>query len=121
VLQVNAVSKAYGDALILDEISFVVNLGDRVGLVGPNSSGKTTLLRIIVGQEEPDRGSIRISPADLSIGYPAQSLGFVAGATVGEVMQQAVKDLGSSEQQLRTLTQRMSSSQGAELMRLMDE
>ena len=122
MLQINHISKAYGDDVILEDVSFVLNPGDRVGLVGPNGCGKTTLLRIIVGQEQPDRGTVRTSPADVSVGYLAQALEFEPGATVGDVMRQAVEGLHEAERQVETLAQRMSvAPSDDELARLMDE
>jgi ATP-binding cassette subfamily F protein 3 len=50
---------AFGDRTLFDEVSFQVNEGDRVGLVGPNGTGKTTLLRLILGELTPDRGEVR--------------------------------------------------------------
>jgi ATP-binding cassette subfamily F protein 3 len=121
MLQVSNLSKAYGDDVILENISFVVNPGERVGLVGPNGCGKTTLLRIIVGQEQPDRGSVRFSPADVTVGYLAQALEFEPGATVGDVMRQAIEGLHEVEQQVEALAQQMTIAQGDELARLMDD
>jgi ATP-binding cassette subfamily F protein 3 len=122
MLQINHISKAYGDDVILEDVSFVLNPGDRVGLVGPNGCGKTTLLRIIVGQEQPDRGTVHTSPADVTVGYLAQALEFEPGATVGDVMRQAVEGLYEAERQVETLAQRMSvAACDDELARLMDE
>jgi ATP-binding cassette subfamily F protein 3 len=121
MLRVSNLSKAYGDDAILEDVSFIVNPGDRVGLVGPNGCGKTTLLRIIVGQEKPDRGSIRLSSADLTVGYLAQALEFDPGATVEDVMRQAVEGLREAEHQVEALAQQMSFAQGDALARLMDE
>ena len=121
MLQVSNLSKTYGDDVILEDVSFVVNPGERVGLVGPNGCGKTTLLRIIVGQEQPDRGSVRFSPADVTVGYLAQALEFEAGATVGDVMRQAVEGLHEAERQVEALAQQMTVAQGDELAPLMDE
>jgi ATP-binding cassette subfamily F protein 3 len=120
-LQVNHLSKAYGDDVILEDVSFVVNPGQRVGLVGPNGCGKTTLLRIIVGQEQPDRGGVRFSPADVTVGYLAQALEFQPGATVGDVMRQAVEGLREAERLVEALAQQIPTAQGDELARLMDE
>ncbi|UCC65516.1 MAG: ABC-F family ATP-binding cassette domain-containing protein [Anaerolineae bacterium] len=121
MLQVSNLSKTYGDDVILENVSFVVNAGDRVGLVGPNGCGKTTLLRIIVGQEKPDQGSVRLSPAHVTAGYLAQSLEFETGATVGDVMRQAVKGLREAECRVEALAQEMAVALGDELSRLMDE
>ena len=121
MLQISNLSKAYGDDVVLANVSFVVNPGDRAGLVGPNGCGKTTLLRIIVGQEKTDQGSVRLSPADVTLGYLAQSLEFDPGATVGDVMRQATEGLREAERRMKALAQRMASAEGDELARLMDE
>ena len=60
VIQLDGVSKAYGELLLLDAFSASILPGSIVGVVGPNGAGKTTLLKMITGQEQPDRGSIRI-------------------------------------------------------------
>ena len=52
--------KAYGDKLLFDDLSFALPRGGIVGIIGPNGAGKTTLFRMIVGQEQPDAGSLRI-------------------------------------------------------------
>ncbi len=121
MLQVSNIAKAYGDDMILDSVSFVVNPGERVGLVGPNGCGKTTLLRIIAGQEPPDRGSVRLSPANIRVGYLAQALEFVPGATVGDVMREATAALHEAGQQVEALAAQMAAAQGAEQARLMEE
>ncbi|MFB0536045.1 MAG: ribosomal protection-like ABC-F family protein [Anaerolineae bacterium] len=121
MLQVSSLSKAYGDDVILEDVSFVVNPGQRVGLVGPNGCGKTTLLRIIVGQEQPDRGSVRFSPTNVSVGYLAQALEFEPEATVGDVMRQTVEGLREAERQVEALARQMAIAQGDELAPLMDE
>ena len=121
MLQVNNLSKAYGDDVILENVSFVVNPGERVGLVGPNGCGKTTLLRIVVGQEQPDGGSVRFSPTGVTVGYLAQALEFEPGATVGDVMRQAVEGLHEAERQVEVLAQRIAVALGDELPPLMEE
>lgn len=121
MLHVSDLSKTYGDDVILENVSFIVNPGERVGLVGPNGCGKTTLLRIIVGQERPDRGSVRFSPAGVTVGYLAQSLEFEPGATVGDVMHQAIEGLHEAERQVEALARQMAVAPSDELACLMDE
>jgi ATP-binding cassette subfamily F protein 3 len=86
VLQVSNLSKRYGDDVILDGVSFVINPGDRVGLIGPNGCGKTTLLRCIMGEESPDGGSVTLSPLDLRLGYLAQGLEYAPSEAVGDLL-----------------------------------
>jgi len=121
MLQVRNLCKTYGDDVILQNVSFVVNPGERLGLVGPNGCGKTTLLRIIVGQERADQGRVHFAPPDVTVGYLAQSLEFEPEATVGDVMRQAVEGLREAERQVEALARQMAVVQGNELARLMDE
>jgi sulfate-transporting ATPase len=60
VIELNGVSKGYGDYLLLDELNLSIPPGSIVGVIGPNGAGKTTLLKLITGQEQPDRGVISI-------------------------------------------------------------
>ncbi len=60
VIEVEGVSKGYGDRLLLDNFSAKIPPGSIVGVIGPNGAGKTTLLKMITGQETPDQGTIRI-------------------------------------------------------------
>ncbi len=87
MLHVSNISKSYGVDTVLAGISFVANAGERIGLVGPNGCGKTTLLRIIAGAEAADKGRVRFGPPDLSVGYLAQALEFAPD----EIMDQALK------------------------------
>jgi len=86
MLQVNNLSKSYGDDVILDRVSFVVNPGDRVGLIGPNGCGKTTLFRCIIDQEPPDSGHVALSPPDLRLGYLAQGLEYGPQDTLDDLL-----------------------------------
>jgi sulfate-transporting ATPase len=60
VIEADHISKAYGDRLLIEDLSFKLPKGDIVGIIGPNGAGKTTLFRMIMGLEKPDTGSIRI-------------------------------------------------------------
>jgi len=113
---VNNLHKAYGDNVILSGATFTLNHGDRASLVGPNGCGKTTLLRIIVGQERPDQGSVSWQPPDLRIGYLEQALTYPEGTTVGVAMR---GELAQAENAVRELAERMAGASGAELERLM--
>ena len=60
VIELNGITKAYGDKLLIDGLSLSIPPGSIVGVIGPNGAGKTTLLRLITGQEQPDRGFISL-------------------------------------------------------------
>ncbi|HUI26216.1 MAG TPA: energy-dependent translational throttle protein EttA [Candidatus Kryptonia bacterium] len=60
VIEAKNVRKAYGDNLLMDDVNFLLPRGGIVGVIGPNGAGKTTLFRMIIGQEQPDAGSVRV-------------------------------------------------------------
>lgn len=72
VVEVDSVKKAYGDQLLIDDLSFKVPKGAIVGIIGGNGAGKTTLFRMICGNEEPDEGYIRLGET-VDLGYVDQS------------------------------------------------
>ncbi len=72
VVDVEGLSKAFGDRLLIDELSFKLPPGGIVGVIGPNGAGKTTLFKMIVGQEKPDAGAIRLGDT-VKVSYVDQS------------------------------------------------
>jgi ATP-binding cassette ChvD family protein len=72
VIEVENLSKAYGDRLLIDNLSFKLPPGGIVGVIGPNGAGKTTLFRMLTGQEKPDTGSIRLGDT-VKLSYVDQS------------------------------------------------
>ena len=72
VIQAESVSKAYGDKLLIDGMTFSLPPGGIVGIIGPNGAGKTTTFRMIAGQESPDSGTIRTGET-VSLAYVDQS------------------------------------------------
>jgi ATP-binding cassette subfamily F protein 3 len=71
MIQLQSLTKSFGERVLLDAVSWQVSDGERVGLCGPNGAGKTTLLRMLAGLEEPDAGTIT-RPAALTVGYLPQ-------------------------------------------------
>ena len=61
ILRLEGVRREIGDFVILDSVSAALARGERVGLVGPNGTGKTTLLEIVAGRGEPDGGSVHLN------------------------------------------------------------
>lgn len=72
-VEINNLSKAYGDRHIINDFSYIFLKNDRIGIVGPNGCGKTTLLKLIMGIVEPDEGEIVIGQT-VKIGYYAQEI-----------------------------------------------
>jgi energy-dependent translational throttle protein EttA len=72
VIELQAVSKGYGDRLLIDDLSLIIPPGSIVGVIGPNGAGKTTLLRLITGQVEPDSGRLRLGET-VKLAYADQS------------------------------------------------
>jgi energy-dependent translational throttle protein EttA len=78
VVEVEGLSKAFGDRLLIDNLSFKLPPGGIVGVIGPNGAGKTTLFKMITGQEKPDAGSIRLGET-VKLGYVDQSRAHLEG------------------------------------------
>jgi ATP-binding cassette ChvD family protein len=72
VIEAQGLSKAYGDKLLFDDLTFSLPPGGIVGVIGPNGAGKTTLFKLIRGEEQPDAGSVRIGET-VRLGYVDQS------------------------------------------------
>ncbi|MDX2155350.1 MAG: energy-dependent translational throttle protein EttA [Hyphomicrobiaceae bacterium] len=72
VIEVEGLSKAFGDRLLIDNLSFQLPPGGIVGIIGPNGAGKTTLFRMLTGQEKPDKGSIKLG-STVKLSYVDQS------------------------------------------------
>jgi ATP-binding cassette ChvD family protein len=72
VVEARGLRKAYGDLLLMDDVSFTLPRGGIVGVIGPNGAGKTTLFRLITGQEQPDAGTLRLGET-VKLGYVDQN------------------------------------------------
>jgi ATP-binding cassette subfamily F protein 3 len=84
LISVNGIHKSFGDQPLFDGLSFAINRRERVGLVGRNGHGKTTLLRMVVGEESADAGEITI-PRRYRIGHLEQHLEFTQSTAIEEV------------------------------------
>jgi ATP-binding cassette subfamily F protein 3 len=85
MLSAHSISKTYGLHTVLQDITFNISHNDRLGLIGPNGCGKTTLLRILTGQEMPDSGTVVRTPPALRIGYLPQGFDLDPSLTLAEV------------------------------------
>jgi len=78
VIEATQLRKAYGERLLMDDVTFALPRGGIVGVIGPNGAGKTTLFRMIVGQEQPDAGTLRVGET-VVLSYVDQSRDALAG------------------------------------------
>ena len=102
-LQVNNLTKSFGDHILFEDITFGVAQGQKIGLIAKNGTGKTTLLNIIAGKEDYDSGSV-VFRNDLRVGYLEQAPQYPAGLTVLQAcfysQNETVKLLAEYEQAL---------------------
>lgn len=97
MIQAFNLSKSYGRQLIFDEVGFTVNAGERIGLVGRNGHGKTTLFRMLLGDEHQDSGTISI-PSGYTIGHLSQHIRFSQKNVLAEAcLSLPVRDDGVDE------------------------
>ncbi|MDA7846394.1 energy-dependent translational throttle protein EttA [Amylibacter sp.] len=103
VIEVNNISKAFGDNLLIDDLSFSLPPGGIVGVIGPNGAGKSTLFRMLTGQETPDSGAVEFGDT-VQLSYVDQSRADLDGKkTVWEEISggQEVIELGDAEMNSR--------------------
>ena len=106
VLSVSDINKTYGTDVILENISFHINEGEKVGIVGVNGAGKTTLLNILSGELKPDSGNVFIAK-ETSLGYLKQRDQFDSEKTVMEEVQGIFGHLEEMEKEIEDLTHRI--------------
>ncbi len=106
MLRADHLAKSYGITLLFEGVSFVLNAGERAGLVGINGSGKSTLLRLLACLEEPDEGSVFLSRGE-TVGYLPQSMEHLHGQTLRAILESARGDLPLIRERIRLLESEM--------------
>jgi macrolide transport system ATP-binding/permease protein len=120
LLTTHNLAKAFGAITVLNDISFVINAGDRVGLVGGNGVGKSTLLQVLTEQEEADSGSFAFAPA-LETGYLPQTTPEFYGQTIEDLILESVGNLRQLEERMRQLEAAMATASEEALPALLEE
>lgn len=112
MLAVSNITKQFrGDsAPLLRNISFTVNAGERIGLIGPNGCGKTTLIQIITGALTPDSGSVTLTPPNLRLGYLAQALAVDDAVLIRDVLYPDASVLQSAENEVERLAEALAAA-----------
>lgn len=108
MLSVSNITVQFGSKRLFEDVSFIVNPRDRIGLVGSNGAGKSTLLKIIAGQSEPDKGQIAVSK-HTTVGYLPQDGITYAGKTLYEEVYSAVGDVSALKEEIDDVQKEMES------------
>src|SRR5689334_8950220 len=110
-LQGLTIAKSFGTEVVLRDASFVLNAGEKVGLVGENGVGKSTLLRIIAGQIEPDAGRVVVAPR-ITIGYLPQEMPLAPGQTVERLLASSQVALAETAERMGQLESELAAVSG---------
>jgi ATP-binding cassette subfamily F protein 3 len=119
VLSVQAAGRRFADRILFSDVSFRLTRGDRAGLIGPNGTGKSTLLRIVAGLDVPDSGSIALARGT-AIGFLQQELLVDVDGTVEEHARGAASHLAELEAELRAMEHELASGDPELLERYAD-
>ncbi len=110
MLTVHHLHKSYGIQPILQDISFSIGQRERMGLIGPNGCGKTTLMRILAGIEQPDSGTVVSTRPNLRIGYLAQGMEFEPDQTIHSALQPDPVSQAELEAEIESLAAALTST-----------
>lgn len=120
ILACQKITKAFGGDTILNDISFLINEGEKAALIGINGAGKTTLLKVITGEYEADGGEV-VLQRGTTMGYLSQVIDVTSRRTIYEEMLDAKKDIITMEQDIRELEKAISHLSGEELEKAMEK
>ncbi len=107
MISVSQVTVSFGGGSLFEDISFLINPRDRIGLAGKNGAGKSTLLKILAGQQKPESGTISM-PGSCTVGYLPQDMVHKNGKTVYDETSEAFSELKRLERKIADLSQAMS-------------
>ena len=120
ILSANKLTKAYGEEVIFKDVSFSINAGDKVGLIGKNGTGKTTLLNILSGEWDATEGEFFV-PGDVRVGYLKQRDNFFREDTVIEAIDGIYSDLHRIEREIARVTAQIDSEPSEDLITRLDQ
>ncbi|MGM1055174.1 MAG: ABC-F family ATP-binding cassette domain-containing protein [Bacteroidota bacterium] len=106
MLNIHNLSISFGGETLFDEITFRLGAGDRVGLIGKNGAGKSTMLKILSGEQEANTGQIA-KDKELKIGFLKQDIDFIQGRTVEEEAQQAFEEIKAIEKKMEFINEQL--------------
>jgi ATP-binding cassette subfamily F protein 3 len=120
VVTLKDVHKSFGPEIVLDGLNLVLHDSEKVGLIGPNGSGKTTILKLILGQVKPEMGSVS-KKKNLRIGYLPQEPVFSGERTLIEEMHAGFESILNIQKRMLSMAHRLGSLSGVELETAMKE
>ena len=103
---INELTVNFGERYLFNKISFIVNKSDRIGLVGKNGAGKSSLLKIIAGESESDGGNISM-PSGFRVGYLPQDMDFAFGKTVMEEAKSVFKEVNGINDKINQINEQL--------------
>ncbi|MFN4762493.1 ABC-F family ATP-binding cassette domain-containing protein [Gillisia sp. Q332] len=119
MLNIHNLSISFGGETLFDEITFRLGAGDRVGLIGKNGAGKSTMLKILSGEQEATTGQIA-KDKELKIGFLKQDIDFIQGRTVQEEAQQAFEEIKAIEKKMEFINEQLTTRTDYESEAYMD-
>lgn len=120
ILSCNNITKTFGTDAILSDCSFHIEEREKAAIVGPNGTGKSTLLKIIMGRLPADDGTVTISK-DKTLGYLAQHQNLSSDGTIYDELLSVKKDIIALEEKIRETEQQMKNATGEQLDTLLDQ
>ena len=105
MISVNQLTIEFGGFQLFNDVSFLINPKDRVGLVGKNGAGKSTLLKVFMGIQTPTKGNITV-PADISLGYLPQNMICKDSRTVFDETREAFSEVLKIDEQIKKITEK---------------
>ncbi len=118
ILACSHINKKFNDEILFSDVTFHINDKERAALVGSNGTGKTTLLRIIMGEQPADGGEV-ILAKDRTVGYLPQQQGYHSDNSIYEELLEVKSDIVELDRRIRATEHKMQDSEGAELEELL--
>ncbi|MCL4249701.1 MAG: ATP-binding cassette domain-containing protein [Anaerolineae bacterium] len=118
-LTIRHIHKSYGLKTVLHDVSLILNAGERIGLVGANGVGKSTLLKIVAGEVIPDDGTVGLARG-AALGYLPQVIPFRADNSLADLIAAALDDFRALEAEMRRLETQMTAADSDDLQDVLD-